>query len=94
MGGMNAIKQEFPNSMGNELRRNDSNGMTNSSGNAGLGIRRDDGGSGIGEYNLNRFSGLEGNDQNESEAILQIRKSMQEEVKKFERDSDSDYFMQ
>ena len=34
-------------------------------------------------------------DQNESEAILKIKESMQEEAKRFEKDSDHpDYFMQ
>lgn len=40
-------------------------------------------------------SSHESQDQNESAAILKIKESMQEEAKRFEKDSDPpDYFMQ
>lgn len=46
---------------------------------------------------LGGFGGPSGdqNDQTESAAILKIKESMQEEAKRFEKDSDHpDYFMQ
>lgn len=43
----------------------------------------------------NILSTAERQDQNESAAILKIKESMQEEAKRFEKDSDPpDYFMQ
>ncbi|XP_055319738.1 single-stranded DNA-binding protein 3 isoform X6 [Sitodiplosis mosellana] len=110
-GQMNEFKQEFPmgssgdgnpmgpmggpNSMGNVLNGNDLDGMKNSPANGGPGTPREDSGSGIGDYNLSSFGGPGENDQNESAAILKIKESMQEEAKRFEKDSDPpDYFMQ
>lgn len=111
MGGMSEFKQEFPmgssggdgnpmgpmgpNTMGNVLNGNDLDGMKNSPANGGPGTPREDSGSGIGDYNLGSFGGPGENDQNESAAILKIKESMQEEAKRFEKDSDPpDYFMQ
>ncbi|XP_037051106.1 single-stranded DNA-binding protein 3 isoform X9 [Bradysia coprophila] len=84
-----------PNSMGPVLNGNDLDGMKNSPANGGPGTPREDSGSGMGDYNLGGFGGPGENDQNESAAILKIKESMQEEAKRFEKDSDHpDYFMQ
>jgi len=67
--------------------------MKNSPAN-GPGTPRDEG-SGIAEYNLGGFGGPPENEQTESAAILKIKESMQEEAKRFEKDSEHpDYFMQ
>ncbi|CAH1964419.1 unnamed protein product [Acanthoscelides obtectus] len=72
-----------PNSMG-----------PNSPANGGPGTPREDSGSGMGDYNIG-FGGPGENDQTESAAILKIKESMQEEAKRFEKDSDHpEYFMQ
>ncbi|KAJ6641031.1 Single-stranded DNA-binding protein 3 [Pseudolycoriella hygida] len=84
-----------PNSMGPVLNGNDLDGMKNSPANGGPGTPREDSGSGMGDYNLSGFGGPGENDQNESAAILKIKESMQEEAKRFEKDSDHpEYFLQ
>lgn len=84
-----------PNSMGGPVLNNDGlDGMKNSPAN-GPGTPREDSGSGMGDYNLGGFGGPGENDQTESAAILKIKESMQEEAKRFEKDSDQpDYYMQ
>ncbi|KAJ8983325.1 hypothetical protein NQ317_010864 [Molorchus minor] len=82
-----------PNSMGPVLNGDGMDGMKNSPANGGPGTPREDSGSGMGDYNIG-FGGGE-NDQTESAAILKIKESMQEEAKRFEKDSDHpEYFMQ
>ncbi|XP_063703905.1 single-stranded DNA-binding protein 3 isoform X1 [Culicoides brevitarsis] len=110
MGGV-TIKSEFPlgggpdgsgsmgpmgpNTMGPVLNGDGLDGMKNSPANGGPGTPREDSGSGMGEYNLGGFGGPGENDQTESAAILKIKESMQEEAKRFEKDSDHpDYYMQ
>ncbi|XP_015124891.1 single-stranded DNA-binding protein 3 isoform X5 [Diachasma alloeum] len=84
-----------PNTMGPVLNGDGLDGMKNSPANGGPGTPREDSGSGMGDYNLGGFGGPGENDQNESAAILKIKESMQEEAKRFEKDSDQpDYFMQ
>ncbi|XP_034940192.1 single-stranded DNA-binding protein 3 isoform X1 [Chelonus insularis] len=84
-----------PNTMGPVLNGDGLDGMKNSPANGGPGTPREDSGSGMGDYNLGGFGGPGENDQNESAAILKIKESMQEEAKRFEKDSDHpDYFMQ
>jgi hypothetical protein len=49
------------------------------------------------EDNINSRFSLNSQDQNESAAILKIKESMQEEAKRFEKDTPTDhpdYFMQ
>lgn len=84
-----------PNAMGGPVLNNDGlDGMKNSPAN-GPGTPREDSGSGMGDYNLGGFGGPGENDQTESAAILKIKESMQEEAKRFEKDSDQpDYYMQ
>ncbi|XP_046427523.1 single-stranded DNA-binding protein 3 isoform X6 [Neodiprion pinetum] len=84
-----------PNTMGPVLNGDGMDGMKNSPANGGPGTPREDSGSGMGDYNLGGFGGPGENDQTESAAILKIKESMQEEAKRFEKDSDHpDYFMQ
>ncbi|XP_059488423.1 single-stranded DNA-binding protein 3 isoform X6 [Neocloeon triangulifer] len=84
-----------PNSMGPVLNGDGMEGMKNSPANGGPGTPREDSGSGMGDYNLGGFGGPGENDQTESAAILKIKESMQEEAKRFEKDSDHpDFFMQ
>ncbi|XP_017771504.1 PREDICTED: single-stranded DNA-binding protein 3 isoform X6 [Nicrophorus vespilloides] len=84
-----------PNSMGPVLNGDGMDGMKNSPANGGPGTPREDSGSGMGDYNLTGFGGPGENDQTESAAILKIKESMQEEAKRFEKDSDHpEYFMQ
>lgn len=67
--------------------------MKNSPAN-GPGTPRDGEGN-MGDFGMGSYGSNGGNDQNESEAILKIKESMQEEAKRFEKDSDHpDYFMQ
>lgn len=89
------FKQEFPDSSGDEnAMANNLNNTKNGTSNGNPSTSREDGNSGIGDYNLNNFNGHGENNPNESAAILQIKKSMQEEAKRFEKDSDSpDFFM-
>lgn len=83
-----------PNTMGPVLNSDGLEGMKNSPANGGPGTPREDSGSGMGDYNLSGFGGPGENDQNESAAILKIKESMQEEAKRFEKDSDHpDYYM-
>jgi len=52
-------------------------------------------GGNMGDFGMGSYGSNGGNDQNESEAILKIKQSMEEESKRFEKDSDHpDYFMQ
>lgn len=70
-------------------------GMKNSPANGGPGTPREDG-PGMGDYGLG-YGQDNVNDQNESAAILKIKESMQEEAKRFEKDTPADhpdYFMQ
>ena len=73
--------------------------MKNSPAN-GPGTPRDDSTGNMGDFGMANFGGPPGpgpgpGDANESEAILKIKESMQEEAKRFEKDSDHpDYFMQ
>merc|ERR1712223_379438 len=73
--------------------------MKNSPAN-GPGTPRDDSSGNMGDFGMANFGGPPGpgpgpGDANESEAILKIKESMQEEAKRFEKDSDHpDYFMQ
>jgi len=61
----------------------------------GPGTPRDDSSGNIGDFGMAGFGSNGGNDANESEAILKIKESMQEEAKRFEKDPDHpDYFMQ
>ncbi|XP_046986775.1 single-stranded DNA-binding protein 3 isoform X6 [Schistocerca americana] len=84
-----------PNTMGPVMNGDGLDGMKNSPANGGPGTPREDSGSGMGDYNLGGFGGPGENDQTESAAILKIKESMQEEAKRFEKDSDHpDYFMQ
>ncbi|XP_035719183.1 single-stranded DNA-binding protein 3-like isoform X6 [Vespa mandarinia] len=84
-----------PNTMGPVLNGDGLDGMKNSPANGGPGTPREDSGSGMGDYNLSGFGGPGENDQTESAAILKIKESMQEEAKRFEKDSDHpDYFIQ
>jgi hypothetical protein len=84
-----------PNSMGPVLNGDGMDGMKNSPANGGPGTPREDSGSGMGDYNLGGFGGPGENDQTESAAILKIKESMQEEAKRFEKDSDHpEYFIQ
>ncbi|CAG9759263.1 unnamed protein product [Ceutorhynchus assimilis] len=84
-----------PNSMGPVMNGDGMDGMKNSPANGGPGTPREDSGSGMGDYNLGGFGGPGENDQTESAAILKIKESMQEEAKRFEKDSDHpEYFMQ
>lgn len=83
-----------PNSMNPVLNGSDLDGMKNSPANGGPGTPREDSGSGMGDYNLGGFGPGE-NDHTESAAIRKIKESMQEEAKRFEKDSDHpDYYMQ
>ncbi|XP_055698153.1 single-stranded DNA-binding protein 3 isoform X2 [Phlebotomus papatasi] len=82
-----------PSSMGPVLNGDGLDGMKNSPANGGPGTPREDSGSGMGDYNLGAFAGP--GENTESAAILKIKESMQEEAKRFEKDSDHpDYFMQ
>ncbi|CAH0395458.1 unnamed protein product [Bemisia tabaci] len=82
-----------PNTMGPVMNGDGLDGMKNSPANGGPGTPREDSGSGMGDYNLGGFGGGE-NDQTESAAILKIKESMQEEARKFEKDTDHpEYFM-
>uniref|UniRef100_A0A1L8DX73 Putative sequence-specific single-stranded-dna-binding protein n=1 Tax=Nyssomyia neivai TaxID=330878 RepID=A0A1L8DX73_9DIPT len=82
-----------PNTMGPGLNGDGLDGMKNSPANGGPGTPREDSGSGMGDYNLGAFAGP--GENTESAAILKIKESMQEEAKRFEKDSDHpDYFMQ
>ncbi|XP_037925418.1 single-stranded DNA-binding protein 3 isoform X3 [Hermetia illucens] len=84
-----------PNTMGPVLNGDGLDGMKNSPANGGPGTPREDSGSGMGDYNLSGFGGPGENDQTESAAILKIKESMQEEAKRFEKDSDHpEYFIQ
>ncbi|XP_044575725.1 sequence-specific single-stranded DNA-binding protein isoform X6 [Cotesia typhae] len=85
-----------PNTMGPVLNGDGLDGMKNSPANGGPGTPREDSGSGMGDYNLSGFGGPGENDQTESAAILKIKESMQEEAKRFEKDSEhpDQYFMQ
>ncbi|KAG8235633.1 hypothetical protein J437_LFUL015666 [Ladona fulva] len=84
-----------PGTMGPVMNGDGLDGMKNSPANGGPGTPREDSGSGMGDYNLGGFGGPGENDQTESAAILKIKESMQEEAKRFEKDSDHpDYFMQ
>lgn len=84
-----------PNTMGPVLNGDGLDGMKNSPANGGPGTPREDSGSGMGDYNLGNFGGPGENDQTESAAILKIKESMQEEAKRFEKDSDHpDFYMQ
>lgn len=84
-----------PNTMGPVLNGDGLDGMKNSPANGGPGTPREDSGSGMGDYNLGGFGAPGENDQTESAAILKIKESMQEEAKRFEKDSDHpDYFIQ
>ncbi|XP_057324550.1 single-stranded DNA-binding protein 3 isoform X5 [Microplitis mediator] len=85
-----------PNTMGPVLNGDGLDGMKNSPANGGPGTPREDSGSGMGDYNLGGFGGPGENDQTESAAILKIKESMQEEAKRFEKDSEhpDQYFMQ
>ncbi|XP_058806457.1 single-stranded DNA-binding protein 3 isoform X4 [Phymastichus coffea] len=84
-----------PNTMGPVLNGDGLDGMKNSPANGGPGTPREDSGSGMGDYNLSGFGGPGENDQTESAAILKIKESMQEEAKRFEKDSDHpDFYMQ
>lgn len=68
--------------------------MKNSPAN-GPGTPRDDSSGNMGDFGMGSYASNGSNDQNESEAILKIKESMQEEAKRFEKDSDHpDYFMQ
>ncbi|XP_059620614.1 single-stranded DNA-binding protein 3-like [Phlebotomus argentipes] len=79
--------------MGPVLSGDGMDGMKNSPANGGPGTPREDSGSGMGDYNLGAFAGP--GENTESAAILKIKESMQEEAKRFEKDSDHpDYFMQ
>lgn len=74
---------------------NDLDAMKNSPATTGPGTPREDSSSGMGDYNLGGFGAPGENYQTESAAILKIKESMQEEAKRFEKDSDGpDYFMQ
>jgi len=67
--------------------------MKNSPAN-GPGTPRDEGSS-MADYNLGPYGGPPENEPSESAAILKIKESMQEEAKRFEKDSEHpDYFMQ
>ncbi|VVC41039.1 Hypothetical protein CINCED_3A009676 [Cinara cedri] len=84
-----------PNTMSSVLNGDGLDGMKNSPTPGGPGTPREDSGSGMGDYNLAGFGGAGENDQNESAAILKIKESMQEEAKRFEKDSDQpDYYIQ
>lgn len=73
----------------NPMGPDDLDGMKNSPASRGLGTPHED--SGSGDYNLSGF-GVPATDHI---AILKIKESMQEEAKRFEKDSDQpDYFMQ
>ncbi|XP_021960894.1 single-stranded DNA-binding protein 3 isoform X3 [Folsomia candida] len=75
------------------MNGNDGMDMKNSPAN-GPGTPRDEGSS-IAEYNLGGFGPPENEEPSESAAILKIKESMQEEAKRFEKDTEhSDYFMQ
>lgn len=64
-------------------------GMKNSPAN-GPGTPREDGvGGPMSDYGISSYG--QENDQNESEAILKIKESMQEEAKKFEKDTPNDH---
>ncbi|GAB6028977.1 hypothetical protein CHUAL_004771 [Chamberlinius hualienensis] len=70
-------------------------GMKNSPANGGPGTPREDG-PGMGDYGIG-YGQDNVNDQTESAAILKIKESMQEEAKRFEKDTPADhpeYFMQ
>lgn len=76
-----------PNSMGPVMNGDGIEGIKRSPPD-GPSTPRDDSGSGMGDYNLGGYGGPVDNDQNESAAILKIKESMQEEAKRFEKDSD------
>jgi len=81
IGGMNPVL----NGDGMDMKNSPTNGPS---------TPRDDGTSSIADYNLGSFGPPE-NEQTESAAILKIKESMQEEAKRFEKDSEHpDYFMQ
>lgn len=84
-----------PTSMGPVLNGGEGmEGMKNSPANGGPGTPREDSGSGMGDYSLSGFGAPGESDQTESAAILKIKESMQEEAKRFEKDSDHpEYFM-
>jgi len=68
--------------------------MKNSPAN-GPGTPQNDSSGNMGDFGMGSYGSNGGNDQNESEAILKIKQSMEEESKRFEKDSDHpDYFMQ
>jgi len=80
IGGMNPVL----NGDGMDMKNSPANGPS---------TPRDDGASSIPDYNLGSFGPPE-NEQTESAAILKIKESMQEEAKRFEKDSEHpDYFM-
>ncbi|KAL1453219.1 hypothetical protein WDU94_007383 [Cyamophila willieti] len=82
-----------PNTMGSVMNGDGIDGMKNSPANGGPGTPREDSGSGMGDYNLGGFGGPGENNGAENEAILKIKESMQEEAKRFEKDSDHpDYY--
>lgn len=82
-----------PNTMGSVMNGDGIDGMKNSPANGGPGTPREDSGSGMGDYNLGGFGPGENNGA-ENEAILKIKESMQEEAKRFEKDSDHpDYYI-
>ncbi|CAI6371666.1 unnamed protein product [Macrosiphum euphorbiae] len=84
-----------PNTMNSVLNGEGLDGMKNSPAPGGPGTPREDSGSGMGDYNLSGFGGAGENDQTESAAIMKIKESMQEEAKRYEKDSDqSDYYIQ
>ncbi|XP_025410181.1 single-stranded DNA-binding protein 3-like isoform X2 [Sipha flava] len=84
-----------PNTMNSVLNGDGLDGMKNSPTTGGPGTPREDSGSGMGDYNLAGFGGAGENDLTESAAILKIKESMQEEAKRFEKDSDQpDYYIQ
>jgi len=89
---MNSGPEGGPLPIGGGLPPGDGLDIKNSPGN-GPGTPRDDGNSSITEFNLG--FGPPENEQVESAAILKIKESMQEEAKRFEKDSEHpDYFMQ
>ncbi|XP_033738581.1 single-stranded DNA-binding protein 3-like isoform X1 [Pecten maximus] len=109
-GGMPGMPGQFPNipggpdgqmgmgpEMGSVMNGGDIDGMKNSPAN-GPGTPRDDlppvSGAVSGDMGGYPSLGYQDNDQTESAAILKIKESMQEEAKRFEKDTDHpDYFM-
>lgn len=94
MGGGPDSGNMGPNAMGSVMNGDGIDGMKNSPANGGPGTPREDSGSGMGDYNLGGFGGPGENNGAENEAILKIKESMQEEAKRFEKDSDHpDYYI-